>query len=352
MKIGIVGAGIVGRLMAWRCLKLGYDVTVYHKDGPDEEKSCSFAAAGMIAPYAELREASHPVWKLGLDSMALWPGIISQLDKPVNYEQKGGIILAYPQDISEIQEFVGVCYHKIGMQESMRWVEQPELQSLEPGLNISFNKGLLLEDEGVITPREILASLKDIVMKQGVHWHDNTFVETIMPSQVKVHGKWVTYDEVIDCRGIGAKGDIPGLRSVRGELIRLHAPEVNLQRPVRVLHPRYPIYIVPHPDNHFYVGSSMIDTDDLSPISLRTTLELLSTLYSLHSGFAEARIVENIVNRRAAFSDNEPKVIREPGLIRINGMYRHGYLLAPIITEQAMGYISENVSHSTEEVVH
>ena len=35
---------------------------------------------------------------------------------------------------------------------------------------------------------------------------------------------------------------------VYGEVIRIHAPEVTLTRPTRLLHPRYPIYIAPNPD--------------------------------------------------------------------------------------------------------
>ena len=138
---------------------------------------------------------------------------------------------------------------------------------------------------------------------------------------------------MLDCRGLGAKEACPNLRGVRGELIYVHAPEVQIERTIRVIHPRYPVYIIPRENNIYVIGASEIESEDLSPISVRTTLDLLSAAYAVHSGFAEARILESSVNARPAFPTNEPRVIIEPGLIRVNGLYRHGFLLAPVLAD-------------------
>ncbi len=143
------------------------------------------------------------------------------------------------------------------------------------------------------------------------------------------------FDYVFDCRGLGN----PNTRGVRGELICCHAPEVNIQRPIRLMHPRYKIYIVPRTNQHYVIGASEIESNDMSPISVRSCLELLSAAYSLHSGFAEARIVKMLTNCRPAYADNLPKIECVDGVISINGLYRHGYLLAPALVEQAMRYI-------------
>ena len=65
-------------------------------------------------------------------------------------------------------------------------------------------------------------------------------------------------------------------------------------------------------------------------------MELLSALYTVHPSFGEARIVNTETNCRPAFSDNLPRIENEKGLTRINGLYRHGYLLSPAIVEQAL----------------
>jgi glycine oxidase len=140
---------------------------------------------------------------------------------------------------------------------------------------------------------------------------------------------------------LGAKVDITQLRGVRGERFRLYAPNASLNRPVRLMHPRYHIYLVPRPNNQFVLGASEIESDDMSPISVRSTLELLSAAYSVDPAFGEARIIESVVNCRPALPDNEPRIYFQPGLMRINGLYRNGYLVAPAVAENALALLHE-----------
>ena len=82
------------------------------------------------------------------------------------------------------------------------------------------------------------------------------------------------------------------------------------------------------------MGATQIESQDRSPISVRSMLELLSAACSVHPGFAEARLVKTSTHARPAFPDHLPRIQVEPGLIRVNGLYRHGYLLAlPIVNQ-------------------
>ena len=128
-------------------------------------------------------------------------------------------------------------------------------------------------------------------------------------------------------------------------MIRLHAPEVTLQRPTRLIHPRYPIYIAPKPDHVFVIGATEIETEDLSPASVRSTLELLSAAYTVHSGFAEARILEISTQARPTLANNLP-AIRQLGdrTLQINGLYRHGFLIAPAMLDIVLEWVQ---SHKT-----
>jgi glycine oxidase len=119
---------------------------------------------------------------------------------------------------------------------------------------------------------------------------------------------------------------------VRGEVIRVYAPEVHLQRPIRLLHPRFPIYIAPK-NNHLYViGATEIESEDTSPVSVRSSLELLTAAYSLHSGFAEARIIEMNAQCRPTLPDNSPLIeVLNNRVMSINGLYRHGFMISPAV---------------------
>jgi glycine oxidase len=124
---------------------------------------------------------------------------------------------------------------------------------------------------------------------------------------------------------------------VRGEVIVLAAPGFKLQRAVRLLHPRWRVYIVPRPDEQLVIGATEIESEDRSPISVQSTMELLSAAFSIFPSLAEARILATDVNLRPATPDNLPWISIEEGLIRINGMFRHGWLLAPAVIEKALG---------------
>ena len=83
-------------------------------------------------------------------------------------------------------------------------------------------------------------------------------------------------------------------------MIVVETNEIELKRPVRLMHPRWPLYIVPRDDNRFMIGATTIETDDLG-VSVRSALELLSAAYAVHPAFAEARIVEIGAGLRPAF---------------------------------------------------
>ena len=61
----------------------------------------------------------------------------------------------------------------------------------------------------------------------------------------------------------------------------------------------------------------------------------------MHPAFAEARIVEFGAGLRPAFPDNRPRVTVEGSRIAVNGLYRHGFLIAPALAEMTLAYVRE-----------
>jgi len=113
------------------------------------------------------------------------------------------------------------------------------------------------------------------------------------------------------------------------------------------MHPRYRLYIVPRRDDLYLIGATQIESEDSSEITVRSTLELLSAAYSVHPGFAEARIVKSDVNLRPALADNQPKIIHQPGLLQVNGLFRHGYLMSPAIAKEVAAIIAQGDSYQS-----
>jgi len=126
---------------------------------------------------------------------------------------------------------------------------------------------------------------------------------------------------------------------VRGEQFVLESPDVRLNRPIRLLHPRIPFYIVPWEQSRFMIGATEIESGEDGPTTLRSVAELLSCAYALIPELGEARIAGIAAGVRPAFPDNAPKIIVRGRCVFVNGLYRNGFLVSPILAELTADYI-------------
>ncbi|RUR11342.1 FAD-dependent oxidoreductase [Legionella sp. km772] len=345
ITIGIVGAGLCGRLTALHCLARGWKVSLFDADSHLGHNSCGWVGAGMLAPYTELESSELLIFKLGLSALELWPSLLKQLCKPVAFSQHGTLLLNHPQDKGERDRLLAIIEFKLrqahlpALNSIAEFIPNTALHNFVPGLNSNVQDGYWLRDEGHLNSHEFYKATTATLLAHGINWHELTPVEQLNDYQIVAQGKTHYFDLVFDCRGLGAKPDWPQLRGVRGEVLILHAPEVHLNCPIRIMHPRYPIYISPRAGNTFIVGATSIESEDKSPISAQSMLELLSACYMVHPGFAEARILHTMTQCRPTLSDNQPRIIASEGLIRLNGLYRHGYLVGPALLDEAMRYL-------------
>src|SRR5260370_36411835 len=154
---------------------------------------------------------------------------------------------------------------------------------------------------------------------------------------------------MLDCSGFAAKADLDELRGVRGEMLILRTKEVSFARPIRFLHPRIPLYVVPRADGLFMVGATMIESASRASVTARSAIELLSAAYALHPAFGEAEIVEIRADVRPAFPDNLPRIIKRGATTYLNGFYRHGFLLSPAFAQRAAAMLLRDVEETHED---
>jgi len=126
---------------------------------------------------------------------------------------------------------------------------------------------------------------------------------------------------------------------------------VSLTRPIRLLHPRIPLYVVPRGDGVFMLGATMIESSASAHVTARSLLELLSAAYALNPAFGEAEVLEIGVDTRPAFPDNLPRIRRDGELVRVNGLYRHGFLLSPAVGRMVAEMIFDGTTPEVSDAV-
>jgi len=318
MHVAIIGAGVAGLTCAMEFAERGATVEVIDRGERLGSGSCSWFAGGMLAPWCELPSAEPLVVQLGTESIEWWrrrcPATV----------RNGTLVVAHSRDSAELSQF--------GRRTTgFDWLDGHAIADLEPDLTGRFNRGLFFKQEGHLDPRTALSTLAGKLSEMGVPIRFAT----------EASARELRADTVVDCSGLAARNVLPELRGVKGEMLLLRLRDVTLSRPVRVLHPRIPLYIVPRGEGVFMVGATMLESDAPSRITARAMLELLSAAYALHPAFGEAEILEIGTGVRPAFADNLPRIFWQDGVLYVNGLFRHGFLLAPALARMAAQIVLE-----------
>ncbi len=312
MKIRVIGAGVAGLTTAYEFARAGCSVEIIER-GAAAGLGCSYFAGGMLAPWCEAESAEPLVVSYGIEALTYWTK-----DVPVATTQ-GSLVVAPARDRPDLIRFSRRTSHY-----EMR--DGAAIAVLEPDLEGRFESALFFPQEAHLDPREAMAKLASLLAAQSnVSFRFNTEADA-----VDADADWT-----IDCRGFDARDRLTDLRGVRGEMLVLKTQELHLARPVRLLHPRYPVYIVPRGDGRFMIGATMIESGQGSAMTARSALELLAAVCTVHPSFGEAEIIEMGANVRPAFADNLPRLRLDGRTLFVNGLYRHGFLLAPALARRA-----------------
>jgi glycine oxidase len=326
-SITVLGAGILGLWQALTLARAGHRVRLVEASEAPFTDAASLYAGVMLAPEREAESAPAMLRQLGREGVALWRHVYPAL------KMNGSLVVAGNRDRGELERFARRT-------QGHRLVTGEALAALEPDLAGRFAAALFFPEEAHMPAPAALEFMLAEVQQAGVDIRLGA-----PPLEAEAEG-----EIVVDCRGLAAQADLETLRGVRGERALIHSPDVTLQRPVQLLHPRMALYIVPWGEGVHMVGATVIEREDNGPVTLRSALELLGGAYAVHPAFAEAEILDLGAGVRPAFPDNVPRaLVREGGRrICVNGAYRHGFLLAPVLARAVADFIERG---ATSELV-
>ena len=310
--VAVIGAGVAGLCAAYALSRAGLTLRLIDQHGAPGAHGCSWWAGGMLAPFCEGAVTEPAIVTHGQTAAAFWAEV-------TEVTRRGSLVIALERDKAELDRFA---------RRTTEYEHISDLTALEPELS-HHPRALFFPSEAHLDPRRALSDLAGALAARGVA------IETAQAEPADVTGP------VIDTRGLAA--NLLDLRGVRGEMLVLRAPEITLTRPVRLLHPRHPLYIVPRAGGLFMLGATQVESGDRRGVSARAVLELLSAAYALDPRFAEAELVETGADLRPAFPDNVPRVTVRGRVLHLNGLFRHGYLMAPALAAQAVAFLTKGI---------
>ncbi|MQA28006.1 MAG: glycine oxidase ThiO, partial [Micromonosporaceae bacterium] len=323
--MAVVGGGVVGLAIAWRCAQRGLRVTVVD---PSPGSGASRVAAGMLAPVTEAHFGEEPLLRLALASHERWPAFAAELSaasgQDLGYRTDGTLLVAASEDdLREIQR-LHRFYDTLGLPAEA--LTGRECRSLAPLLAPRIRGGMRAAGDHQVDPRRLARALHAAAARVGVHF-DHRRAERLDELDA---------ERVVLAAGVWSSqfADLP-VRPVKGQILRLRAPgggAPGFGLTVRALAASRSVYLVPRVDGEVVVGATSEELGHDTTVTANGVHDLLRAAIDVVPDIGEYELVEASAGLRPGTPDNAPLLglTADPRLIAATGHYRQGILLTPI----------------------
>jgi glycine oxidase len=339
--VAIVGGGVIGLAVAWRCAGLGLRVSVFD---PAPATGASHTAAGMLAPVTELHYEGRELLALNLESARRYPEFVAELEDETGfdtgYRACGTVQAAW--DAADLAELRALQAFHATLGLDSRILSSRELRGVEPALAPGLAGGLHAADDHQVDNRALVAALLAATRGRGVelvgervaalHRADDT-VAGVRLATGEVRSAGVT----VLAAGAWSRDllAVP-VRPVKGQTLRLRTEPGRLRQVIRGMVRGNPVYVVPRDNGEVVVGASSEEAGFDLRGRAGVVYQLLRDAQALVPELSEAEFVEVSTGVRPGSPDNAPLLgVGAPaGLVLATGHYRNGILLTPVTADE------------------
>ncbi len=331
--VAVVGGGVIGLGVAWRCAQRGMRVTVIDP-GPGVETAepvgrgvASGVAAGMLAPVTEAHFGEEPLLRLALASAERWPAFAAELSAAAGaefgYRTDGTVLVAYTED--DLRQVQRLCrfYRSLGLPGEP--LTGREARELVPLLATRVRGGMYAAGDHQVDPRRLTETLRRAAARAGVHFDRRRVTrlsELDAERVVLAAGAWSPQ-----------LADLP-VRPVKGQILRLRTPEPAFGVNVRALSTNRSVYLVPRADGEIVVGATVEEQGYDVTVTAGGVQDLLRAATDVLPEVAEYELVEARAGLRPGTPDNAPLLGRlDDRVVAATGHYRQGILLTPVTAD-------------------
>jgi glycine oxidase len=330
--VAVIGGGLIGLGIAWRCARRGLDVTIFDPGSGDD---ASTVAAGMLAPTSELQAGEDELQRLLTESARRWPGFARDLTDEtgvdLGYRDEGTLLVALTDD--DLREVRRLCdrYERAGLPATRLTAAQTRQR--EPLLAPRIRGGAHIPGDRQVDPRRVLAALRKAVGPRIV-------AERVADPET------LDADTVVVAAGIGTRA-LTGLpvRPVKGQTIRLVAPEPPIRHVIRGYARGRPVYLVPRRDGELVIGATEEERGTDTSVTAGGLLDLLRPAADLLPGIVEYPVTETRAGLRPGTPDNAPILGPLTGNVVVAaGHHRNGVLLTPVTADAVAELVATGVT--------
>ena len=352
----MIGAGAAGLGVAWRLAASGARVVVV--DRGTAARGATWAAAGMLAPSAEIGFEELDLYTLGRESLARWPAFAADLlaatGIDVGLRTEGTLVVADDRDSLVALRRLFRFQSEQGA--PVEWLSGEAAREVEPLLSPRIPGAVFSPGDHQVDNRALAAALVAAVRGAGGEIREHAAVAAVepdadRPAVVLGTGERIVARVVVLAAGawsrcIGGLVAVP-VRPVKGQMLSLRMTD-DVRVGVCVRGPA--AYLVPKPDGRLVVGATSEERGDDTAVTAGGLYRILDGAVAVVPGIEELDVVETWAGLRPASRDHAPLLGRTaaPGVVAATGHYRHGVLLAPVTADEVAADVRALLAGSGE----
>ncbi len=346
----IVGGGVAGLALGWRLLHAGRAVHLFERDRAG--RGASWAAAGMLAPDAEIGFEDPELYRLNRESLRRWPAFAAALEAEsgigTGFRTGGAVHVAADRDEAEALRRRYDFMKAQGL--DIRWLSPAEALDIEPFIASRPAAVMYCPSDSQVDSRALVEALQASFLKAGGTLREGIAVHAVepdaeAPTVMTENGERIEGSCVVLATGAWAHGmdglaadQRPPVRPVRGQMMELDVePPFDLQHVVRSAH----MCVVPKSGGRVLVGTTMEEMGFDARVTAGGLYTILEEARRIVPGIDDLPVRDIWAGLRPASRDHLPILgpSSAPGVVMATGFYRHGMLLAPVASEEVAHYL-------------